>query len=127
MIGTRAAPTALAAVTEQSVSVFGRPSPLIQVDVVGGDAGLAAITIAAFFLSVLLAVFVTYRFARGYLRTRRRPLLFLTLGLLLLAPLPMFLRLAFGNVAWVTATERTVVVTASKLCGLLLVLGVVHR
>jgi hypothetical protein len=39
----------------------------------------------------------------------------------------MFLRLAFGNVAWVTATERTVVVTASKLCGLLLVLGVVHR
>ena len=127
MIGTRAAPTALAAVTEQSVSVFGRPSLPIQVDVVGGAAGLAAITIAAFFLSVLLAVFVTYRFARGYLRTRRRPLLFLTLGLLLLAPLPMFLRLAFGNVAWVTATERTVVVTASKLCGLLLVLGVVHR
>lgn len=127
MMGTRAAPTALTAVTEQSVWAFGRPSLPIQVDVVGGGAELAAITIIAFFLSVLLAVFVTYRFARGYLRTRRRPLLFLTLGLLLLAPLPMFLRLAFGNVAWVTATERTVVVTASKLCGLLLVLGVVHR
>ena len=127
MIGTRAAATALAGVTEQSVSVFGRQSLPIQVDVVGGGGGLAAITIAAFFLSVLLAVFVTYRFARGYLRTRRRPLLFLTLGLLLLAPLPMFLRLASGNVAWVTATERTVVVTASKLCGLLLILGVVYR
>ncbi|QKG91323.1 hypothetical protein HPS36_00145 [Halorubrum salinarum] len=127
MIGTRAAATALAAVGQRSVPLVGRSSLAAQVDVVGGGAGLAATTIAAFFLSVLLAVFVTYRFARGYLRTRRRPLLFLTLGLLLLAPLPMFLRLAFGNVAWVTATERTVVVTASKLCGLLLVLGVVHR
>ena len=127
MIGTWPVATALAAVTEQSLSVIGRQSLPIQVDVVGGGGGLAAITIAAFFLSVLLAVFVTSRFARGYLRTRRRPLLFLTLGLLLLAPLPMFLRLAFGNVARVTATERTVVVTASKLCGLLLVLGVVHR
>ncbi|WP_256948793.1 hypothetical protein [Halorubrum ezzemoulense] len=127
MIGTWPVATALAAVTEQSVSVIGRQSLPIQVDVVGGGGGLAAITIAAFFLSVLLAVFVTYRFARGYLRTRRRPLLFLTLGLLLLAPLPMFLRLASGNVAWVTATERTVVVIASKLCGLLLILGVVYR
>ncbi|MDB2245670.1 hypothetical protein PM076_04600 [Halorubrum ezzemoulense] len=127
MIGTWPVATALAAVTEQSLSVIGRQSLPIQVDVVGGGGGLAAITIAAFFLSVLLAVFVTYRFARGYLRTRRRPLLFLTLGLLLLAPLPMFLRLASGNVAWVTATERTVVVTASKLCGLLLILGVVYR
>ena len=98
-----------------------------QVEVTGGGDALAAVTVVAFFLSVALAVFVTYRFARGYLRTRRRPLLFLTLGLLLLAPLPMFLRLASGNVAWVTATERTVVVTASKLCGLLLILGVVYR
>jgi hypothetical protein len=127
MIGTRAAATALATLGQPSVSVLGRSDIPAQVEAVGGGAALAVLTIAAFFLSVLLAVFVTYRFARGYLRTRRRPLLFLTLGLLLLAPLPMFLRLAFGNVAWVTATERTVVVTASKLCGLLLVLGVVHR
>jgi hypothetical protein len=127
MTGTLAAAPAVAAVAERSLSAVGRPSLAAQVDAVGGNAALATVTIAAFFLSVLLAVFVTYRFARGYLRTRRRPLLFLTLGLLLLAPLPMFLRLAFGNVAWVTATERTVVVTASKLCGLLLVLGVVHR
>lgn len=97
-----------------------------QVEVTGGDA-LAAVTVVAFFLSVALAVFVTYRFARGYLRTRRRPLLYLTVGLLLLAPLPMFLRLAFGNLAFVSGSERTVIVTASKLCGLLIVLGVVHR
>lgn len=127
MIETRAAATALATVGQPSVPLIWRSAVPAQVEAVGGGAALATVTVAAFFLSVLLAVFVTYRFARGYLRTRRRPLLFLTLGLLLLAPLPMFLRLAFGNVAWVTATERTVVVTTSKLCGLLLVLGVVHR
>lgn len=99
----------------------------VQVEVVGDNAALAAATIVAFFLSVLLAVFVTYRFARGYLRTRQRPLLYLTVGLLLLAPLPMFLRLAFGNVGSVTGTERTVLVTASKFCGLLVILGVVYR
>lgn len=99
----------------------------LQVEVVGDNTALAAVTIAAFFLSVVLAAFVTYRFARGYLRTRRRPLLHLAVGLLLLAPLPMFLRVAFGNVGSVTGTERTILVTASKLCGLLVILGVVYR
>ena len=99
----------------------------LQVEVVGDNAALAAVTIVAFFLSVVLAAFVTYRFARGYLRTRRRPLLYLTVGLLLLAPLPMFLRVAFGNIGSVTGTERRILVTASKFCGLLVILGVVYR
>ena len=98
-----------------------------QVEAVGDDVALAGVTIAAFFLSVVLAAFVTYRFARGYLRTRRRPLLYLTVGLLLLAPLPMFLRLAFGNIESVTGTERRILVTTSKFCGLLVILGVVYR
>ena len=100
---------------------------LLQVEVVGDNSPLAAVTIVAFFLSVVLAAFVTYRFARGYLRTRRRPLLYLTVGLLLLAPLPMFLRLVFGNIESVTGTERRILVTASKFCGLLVILGVVYR
>jgi len=104
------------------------PSTLLtQIEVVGDNAALAAVTIAAFFVSVVLAAFVTHRFARGYLRTRRRPLLYLTVGLLLLAPLPMFLRLAFGNIESVTGTERRILVTASKFCGLLVILGVVYR
>jgi hypothetical protein len=104
-----------------------RETLLLQVEVVGDNVALAAVTIAAFFLSVVLAAFVTYRFARGYLRTRRRPLLYLTVGLPLLAPLPMFLRLAFGNIESVTRTERRIPVTASKFYGLLVVLGVVYR
>jgi len=103
------------------------PTLLAQVEIVGDNTALAAVTIAAFFVSVVLAAFVTYRFARGYLRTRRRPLLYLTVGLLLLAPLPMFLRLAFGNIESVTGTERRILVTASKFCGLLVILGVVYR
>jgi hypothetical protein len=104
------------------------PSTLLtQIEIVGDNAALAAVTIAAFFVSIVLAAFVTYRFARGYLQTRRRPLLYLTVGLLLLAPLPMFLRLAFGNIESVTGTERRVLVTASKFCGLLVILGVVYR
>lgn len=99
----------------------------LQVEVVGDDVALAVVTVAAFLLSVVLAAFVTYRFARGYLRTRQRPLLYLTVGLLLLAPLPMFLRVAFGNIESVTGTERRILVTASKFCGLLVILGVVYR
>jgi hypothetical protein len=99
----------------------------LQVRGVGGSTPVAVVTVAAFFLTLVLAVFVTYRYARGYLRTRRRPLLYLTVGLLLLAPLPMFLRVAFGNVGGVGTAERTLVVTASKLCGLLVILGVVYR
>jgi len=100
---------------------------LLQVRAVGGSTAVAAVSVAAFFLALVLSVFVTYRYARGYLRTRRRPLLYLTVGLVLLAPLPMFLRLAFGNTAAVGAAGRTLVVTASKLCGLLVILGVVYR
>lgn len=99
----------------------------IQVEVVGDNVALAVGTIVAFFFTVLLAVFVTYRYARGYLRTRRRPLLYLTVGLLLLAPLPMFLRLAFGNIESTTGTERRILVTTSKFFGLLIILGVVYR
>jgi len=99
----------------------------IQVRGVGGSTAVAVATVVAFGLSLLLAVFVTYRYARGYLRTRRRPLLLLTVGLLLLAPLPMFLRVVFGNVPLVGPAERTLIVTGSKLCGLLVVLAVVYR
>jgi len=98
-----------------------------QVDVVGGAAPTAIAAIVVFFVAVVLSVVVTYRYAKGYLQTRQRPMLYLTVGMLLLAPAPMFIRLVVGNVPVVTATERTFVVTVSKLCGLLAILAVVHR
>jgi len=98
-----------------------------QVDVVGGAAPTAVAAILVFFVAIALSVVVTYRYARGYLRTRQRPLLYLTVGMLLLAPAPMFIRLVLSNVVLVTPVERTLVVTVSKLCGLLVILAVVHR
>jgi hypothetical protein len=106
----------------------GAPSGALgQVNVVGGGAPTAVAAIVVFFVAVALSMVVTYRYARGYLRTRQRPLLLLATGMLLLAPAPMFIRLVLGNLAVVGATERTLVVTVSKLCGLLVILSVVHR
>lgn len=100
---------------------------LAQVNAVGGGTLTAVAAILAFFAAIILSVLVTYRYARGYLKTRQRPLLFLTVGFLLLAPMPMFLRLLLGNVAVVSPAERTLAATASRLCGLLVILTVVHR
>jgi hypothetical protein len=112
--------------TTPALSV-GASGALAQVDAVGGAPPTALAAIVVFFVAVVLSVLVTYRYAKGYLRTRQRPLLVLTAGMLLLAPAPMFIRLVLGNVAVVTGTERTLIVTVSKLCGLLAILSVVSR
>jgi hypothetical protein len=119
--------TAALAPTASGVLAPAVSGPVAQLDAVGGTTLTAVAAIVAFFVAVVLSVAVTYRYARGYLRTRQRPLLYLTVGMLLLAPAPMFVRLLLGNVPVVTPTERTLVVTASKLCGLLVILTVVHR
>jgi hypothetical protein len=88
---------------------------------------LAVVTVVAYLLSVVFAVYVTYQFVQSYRRTRNRSLGALAVGLLLLAPLPLFLQLLVGNLGGLTDAELTVVVTASRLAGLLVVLGVVYR
>lgn len=98
-----------------------------QLDVVGGSAPVAVAALLAFAVAVVLAVLVTYRFAAGYRRTRRRPLLLLAVGMFLLAAAPMFLRLVLGNVGGVAWPVRSLAVNVSKLCGLLTVLYVVYR
>lgn len=99
----------------------------LQVEFVGGAAPTAVAAIVVFLAAVVLSVAVTYRYARGYLRTRQRPLLYLTAGMLLLAPAPMFLRLVLGNASALSTDARTLAVTVSKLCGLLVILSVVYR
>ncbi|MEF8790076.1 MAG: hypothetical protein V5A61_08120 [Haloarculaceae archaeon] len=116
--------TGLATATPTGLAAGAVPA---QVEAVGGSTPTAVAAVLAFVVAIVLSVVVTYRYARGYLRTRQRPLLYLTVGLLLLAPAPMFVRLLLGNVAVATPTERTLLVTVSKLCGLLVILSVVHR
>ncbi|MFB6250490.1 MAG: hypothetical protein ABEI27_02180 [Halobellus sp.] len=110
-----------------AVRAIGASGDVAQIDVVGGAAPTAILAILVFFVAVVLSVLVTYRYAAGYLQTRERPLLFLTVGMLLLAPAPMFLRLVLGNAPVLGATERAFVVNVSKLCGLLVILTVVHK
>jgi hypothetical protein len=118
---TATAPLAPSTLAHPAVSLPG------QVEFVGGAAPTAIAAIAVFLVAVVLSVVVTYRYATGYLRTRQRPLLYLTVGMLLLAPAPMFLRLLLGNVAVLSTDARTLAVTVSKLCGLLVILAVVYR
>jgi uncharacterized membrane protein YtjA (UPF0391 family) len=120
--------TAVAAVTT-TPPTLASPSALLpgQVEFVGGAAPTAVAAIVVFFVAVVLSVVVTYRYATGYLRTRQRPLLYLTIGMLLLAPAPMFVRLLLGNVAVLSTEARTLAVTVSKLCGLLVILSVVYQ
>jgi len=102
-------------------------APPLQVEFVGGAAPTAVAAVVVFLAAAVLSVVVTYRYARGYLRTRQRPLLYLTVGMLLLAPAPMFLRLVLGNAGTLSTDARTLAVTVSKLCGLLVILSVVYR
>lgn len=116
--------TALADAPRAVEAAGGLPA---QVTSTGGSALVSLAAVLAFFVAVGLAVAVTYRFAAGYRRTRRRPLLLLAAGLFLLAPAPMFVRLVLGNVGGVSWPARSLVVTVSKLCGLLVVLYVVYE
>ena len=98
-----------------------------QWSVTGGTPVTALLAILVFFIAIILSVLVTYKYAQGYFATRQRPVLYLAVGMLLLAPVPMFIQLLVGNITVLTEAERRFIVTLSKLCGLLLILGVVHQ
>jgi hypothetical protein len=102
------------------------PAASGPVEVTGGS---ALLVIAAFLLlavASVLSVLVTYRLARGYVRTGTRPLLYLAIGIFLLTAAPTAIRLAFTNLATATA-YRTLAASASELLGLLLILYTIHR
>ena len=101
------------------------PAP-VQVTVEGGSTPVVLAAFATFFAATVLAVLVTYRFVEGYRRTRARPILLLAVGMFLLAPAPMFVRLLAGNVDPVPLSAQLLLGTLSELCGLLVILYVVY-
>ncbi|MXV63195.1 hypothetical protein GS429_14185 [Natronorubrum sp. JWXQ-INN-674] len=98
----------------------------IQVTVEGGSTPVVVAAILSFFVATVLAVLVTYRFVEGYRRTKARPILLLAIGMFLLAPAPMFVRLLAGNVASVPLSAQLLLTTLSELCGLLVILYAVY-
>ncbi|SDK44483.1 DUF7521 family protein [Natronorubrum texcoconense] len=98
----------------------------LQVDVEGGSTPVVLAAVVTFFVATVLAVLVTYRFVEGYRRTRARPILLLAVGMFLLAPAPMFVRLLAGNLEAVPLAAQLLLTTLSELCGLLVILYVVY-
>ena len=102
------------------------PSLPLQVDVEGGSMPVVLAAVVTFFVATVLAVLVTYRFIEGYRRTRARPILLLAVGMFLLAPAPMFVRLLAGNLEAVPLAAQLLLTTLSELCGLLIILYAVY-
>jgi len=100
--------------------------PLV-VDATGGSPALVAVVFGLLAVASVLSVAVTYRFARGYLRTGTRPLLLLACGLFFLAPAPIFARLVFANALATPDAYRILTTSGSELFGLLLVLYTIYR
>ena len=99
---------------------------LQQVEVEGGSPLVVLAALLTFLIATVLAVLVTYRFVEGYRRTQARPILLLAIGLFLLAPAPMFIRLLVGNVDAIPLSAQLLATTLSELCGLLVILYVVY-
>jgi len=102
------------------------PLQALRIDVVGGSAVGVLAALAAFLVALVLSILVTYHLVQGYRQTRRRQMLYLALGLFLLAAAPMFIRLWFANVAGGPMATRLFTVALAELSGLLLILYVVY-
>ena len=99
----------------------------LQVTVEGGGTATGIVALVTFLVATVLALLVTYRFLQGYLRSRSKPILLLAVGMFLLAPAPMFLRLVAGNVLTVTTPVRVLSTTAVEAMGLIVILAVIYR
>ncbi|TYT63902.1 DUF7521 family protein [Natrialba swarupiae] len=102
------------------------PVAPLQIEVEGGSTPVVLAAIATFFVALVLSVLVTYRFVEGYRRTKARPILLLAVGMFLLAPAPMFIRLLVGNVAAIPLSVQLLTTTLSELSGLVVILYVVY-
>jgi hypothetical protein len=99
---------------------------LLQVTVEGGTTVTTVAALVTFFVATVLAVLVTYRFLQGYFRSRSTPILLLAVGMFLLAPAPLFIRLIAGNVLAVAPPIRVLSTTMVEAAGLLVILGVIY-
>lgn len=103
-------------------------SPLAaDASVVGGSTPVALAAIVTFFLAVGLSILVTYRVVEGYRQTRKRPFLFIALGIFFLAPAPMLLRFLLVNATLVEPTTRALLASGSELLGLAFILYTVYE
>ncbi len=94
--------------------------------VVGGSTGVAIAAIVTFFVAVGLSLLVTYRVIEGYRGTRQPEILYLAVGIFLLAPAPMLFRFLLVNLTGVPIPIRSLVASGSELAGLGFILYTVY-
>jgi hypothetical protein len=105
----------------------GLPAVPLAAETTGGSLVGVLAVILLFGVALVLATLVTYHFVQGYRRTGRRPMLYLAVGLFLLAAAPMFVRLLLGNADVVSSATQRFAVACLELCGLLTLLYVVYE
>lgn len=98
-----------------------------QVEVTGGSPLVVVAVFVLLAVTTILSLVITYRFARGYLRTGTRPFLLLAVGLFLLTAAPTFVRLAFTNLLGGPSSAQTLVASVSELLGLLTILYTIYQ
>ena len=82
------------------------------------DTPRLAVVVGTFLLTAILGVLIAYRAYQGYRRNRSKPMLYLTVGLILVTAVPPLLSLTLSNL---TALEGWLIVLAmglSQICGL---------
>lgn len=91
-----------------------------------GQGTLAVLTFLGLAVATALALVITYQAIRGYRGSGNRGLLFLALGIVLLAAVPILVRIVLVNATTVSPELRSVVTTTSELAGLAAILYAIY-
>lgn len=73
-------------------------------------------------LSAIIGLFIAYQAYRGYRRNESRPMLFVSVGFVLVLAIPYLIFLLFGTFPMIPATLVIVVTQISQVTGLLAIL-----
>ena len=99
--------------------------PVLQT-VTGGDASVAIAVFVGQTVAFVIACWIAKRAYDGYREARRPPLLWLALGIALLAAVPTAIRFLFPTVFGASSLTTTVLATTSEIIGLTAVLYTVY-
>lgn len=83
---------------------------------------VVAFQVSTEMLSAIIGLFIAYQAYRGYRRNESRPMLFISIGFVLVLAIPYFIFLLFGAFPAIPATLVIVVTQTSQVAGLLSIL-----
>lgn len=99
---------------------------MIEIEATGGPPAAIVLTVVIYACATGLSLVVAAMAYTGYRESGNRAQLVLAAGLVLLTTVPQTLRVILPTLTATTALERTVLTTASELCGLIAILYTIH-